>query len=323
MLSINRVAGYVLGIDLDYKHIQYVLSDLQGNAVYSDMIEHNTDDYDTIIQMLVEQIRKYENKSSNSPYGLISIVIGIHGMVDKEENILFVPKYQWYQKNLKNDLKKIINTQIYIENNANLSAFAEKVYKYHNNNNLLTIILTSGIGAGSVINSKIQKGYHGYAGEIGHMIICPEGKKCRCGNHGCWELYSSEPILFDQLRIELNKQNLTYQNIKTMIIKKDPTTYRYLERFIKFLSLGLNNIINSTNPETLVINSEILRLYPNSIQKIEGNLKSSISQYREIVLSNLGNKACVMGAYALAIQRFLGVPELVLHKQSMCENDTN
>ena len=55
--------------------------------------------------------------------------------------------------------------------------------------------LSSGIGAGIMIDGKMHKGFHGYAGEMGHMIISQDGKPCRCGNHGCWELYSSEPSL--------------------------------------------------------------------------------------------------------------------------------
>lgn len=53
-------------------------------------------------------------------------------------------------------------------------------------------------------------------------------------------------------------------------------------------------------------------MYPDVIDKIKSNLHSSVSQYREIVISELGNKACVMGACALAIKRFLDVPELIL-----------
>lgn len=323
MLSIKGQAGSVLGIDLDYNQIQFTVSDLQGSPIQSDTITLETDDYDAIVQLLIKHIKEYDEKYSDSRYGLVNVMIGIHGTVNKDESILFVPKYQWHNKNLKAQLNKELNIPISIENNANLSSYAERVYKHHNSDNLLTLILTSGIGAGIMINGELHKGYHGYAGEMGHMIISPDGESCRCGNHGCWELYASEPALFDQLSKELDRPNLTFEDVQDLVVTQDPLVCKQLDQFIKYLSIGLNNIINLYNPETLVINSEILQMYPNVIDKIEDSLVSSVSQYRKLVLSDLGNKACGLGACALAIQRFLEVPELLLTIPEEANLDSN
>src|SRR5690625_5276076 len=136
-----------------------------------------------------------------------------------------------------------------IENNANLSAYAEKVYQYHGSKDLVTIILTSGIGAGIIIDGKLQKGFHGFAGEMGHMIIAPNGKSCRCGNKGCWELYASEPVLIQQIAQKLNRPNLTMDDLQELIAEADPVAMKELTTFIKNLSIGLNNVINLYNPE--------------------------------------------------------------------------
>ena len=85
-----------------------------------------------------------------------------------------------------------------------------------------------------------------------------------------------------------------------------------MEQYIIDVSVGLNNIINIYNPETLVLTSELLKLYPNAVDEIKSNLNSTVSQYGDLFISDLGNKSCVMGACALAIQRFLEVPELIL-----------
>lgn len=313
MLSINRRVGYVLGIDLDYQQIQFTVSDLQGNTVDNETIIPDTADYDSIVQILIKYIKQYNNNHSNSRYGLVSVVIGIHGTVNNDESILFVPQFRWHHKDLKRDLEKELNDiNLFIENNANLSAYAERVYKHHKSDNLLNIILTSGIGAGIVIDGKLHKGYHGYAGEMGHMIIVPDGVPCRCGNYGCWELYASEPSLFEQLSKMLNRPNIAHHEVCNLLKEQDPTTIELFKRFLTYLTIGLNNIINLYNPETIVLNSEILRNYPNVVEEIKSNLKSSVSTYREIVLSELGNHACVLGASALAIQHFLDVPELIL-----------
>ncbi|WP_249872576.1 ROK family transcriptional regulator [Oceanobacillus saliphilus] len=311
MLSINGEAGYVLGIDLDYEQIKYRISDLQGNMVYTETVLCNTDDYDESVNVLIKLIQKYKKKYAGSHYGLVQTIIGIHGTVNNDETIFFVPKLQWHSKNLKGDLEKALDMNISIENNANLSSFAERVYKHHHSNNLLTLILSSGIGAGIMIDGKLHKGYDGYAGEMGHMVIWPDGRKCRCGNHGCWELYAAERVVYSSLAEKLSKSSCDFDDLKQLTAENDPTTREVMKTYIKHVSIGLNNIINLYNPETLVINSELLKLYPNAVEELEEYLISSVSSYREIVLSDLGSNASVMGACALAIQNFFEVSEIV------------
>lgn len=105
---------------------------------------------------------------------------------------------------------------------------------------------------------------------------------------------------------------LSYADVKELLKNKDTTTHEYLSGFIEYLSIGLNNIINIYNPETIVLNSEILRFYPNAIQEIEHHLKSTVIQYRKIVLSQLGNKSAAMGACASGISCFFDVSDLSL-----------
>lgn len=315
MLSINKNAGYVLGIDLDYNHIQYTVSNLSGNPVHYDSFTLENNDYEEIIRLLVKQISEYQNIYSDSRYGIISVIIGIHGTVNLDNSIYFVPTYQWQNKSLQADLNKELDISISIQNNANLSAYAERVYKYHESNNLLCIILSSGIGSGSMVDGKLHKGFHGYAGEMGHMIISKDGEACSCGNRGCWELYSSEPRLFERLAKQLDMPTITYNDVETLIAQQEPITMQLINQFIIDLSIGLNNIINIYNPETLVLTSEILAMYPNAITEVKNNLNSTVSQYGGLFISDLGNNSCSMGACALAIQRFLEVPELILTLQ--------
>jgi predicted NBD/HSP70 family sugar kinase len=312
MLSINRKAGYVLGIDLSYKQIQYTLSDLQGNPVYNHTEHLQTDEYEEIIKILIKHINKYNKKCSDTRFGLVNVVIGIHGIVNKNESVNFVTNYQWHNKNLKDDLKKKLDLNIHIENNANLSAYAEKVYKHYSCQHLISIEFSSGIGAGIIVDGRIQKGHHGYAGEIGHMIIYPNGMPCKCGNRGCWGRYASVANFIAKLAEQLNNPSLATKDIQNLIVEDDAVIYEQIEKYISDISIGLNNVINFYNPETLVLNSEVLKIIPNAIEKIQNHLSSAVSHYCKIVLSEFENKACVMGACALAIQRFLEVPELSL-----------
>lgn len=312
MLSLRPHAGYALGIDLDYRNIRFTISDLLGNPVLSDKVELENSNYDEILQILIDQIRGYQEKFSQGRFGIVGVAIGIHGTVKNDETISFVPQHKWYNKDLKGDLEKKLNMVVYIENNANLCSFAEKVFHCHQSENLISISMYSGIGLGFLINGELVKGYHGYAGEMGHMIINPDGKPCNCGKSGCWELYASEVSFIKQLSNKLDKPKLTYEDIKNLVNARNLEVLIQADEFLKYISIGLNNIINILNPETLVINSELLKLFPDAVSKIKSNLKTSISNYKELFISNLGTNACVMGACALAIKNFLEIPELSL-----------
>ncbi|WP_430132455.1 ROK family protein [Neobacillus pocheonensis] len=175
----------------------------------------------------------------------------------------------------------------------------------------------SGIGLGMMVDRQWLKGYHGYAGEIGHMIIVPEGKPCRCGKLGCFEQYASEASFFKQLAEIKNIDVISFEALKDWIYNQEPITCCQIKKFIKFLTVGLNNIINLYNPEIIVINSELLRLYPDAILEIKKQLNSSVGHYRELVISEFGKKACIMGACALGIKNFLEVSEISLSVASI------
>jgi predicted NBD/HSP70 family sugar kinase len=312
MLSLNGQAGYALGIDLDYGQISFTLSDLLGIPVTSNIIPIHTTDYAEILHLLIEQIKKYKADFTNSRYGIVGIVIAIHGLVSKDEVIHYVPRFKWHDINLKSDLEREIDITIHLENNANLSSFAERVYVHHETDNLLCATLYSGIGLGMMMNNEFFRGHEGFAGEIGHMIVVPGGKQCNCGNKGCWEKYASESSIFEYLSEKRHIKNLTHEHIQNWLNEGDEEVHELMEQFIFYLSIGLNNMINMYNPDVLVIDSELLRIYPDSLNKIRENLNSSISHYRELMISSIGKGSCVLGACALAIKQFLDVPMLNL-----------
>lgn len=312
MLSLNSEAGYALGIDLDYGQITFAMTDLLGRTVSSNIVKIETTEYSEILALLVKHIKLYKEKYTSSRYGIVGIVIAIHGLVSKEQLIHYVPRLGWNDVHLKEDLKKALGFEIRLENNSNLSAFAERVYIHHNTDNLLSATFHSGIGLGMIINNKFFRGHDGYAGEIGHMIVEPGGRPCKCGNKGCWEQYASESHIMASLSEKKNLSHISYSQIQEWINEHDQEVIETMEQFIYYLSIGLNNMINIYNPDVIVIDCELLRIYPDSIDKIKQNLTSQISHYRELTISTLGKNSSPLGACALGIQYFLDVPVLNL-----------
>ncbi|GGD72259.1 ROK family transcriptional regulator [Paenibacillus nasutitermitis] len=312
MISINAKAGYALGIDLEFGRITFMLTDLLGRRVSSKIIPIETTGYAEILALLIDHIANYKKDYTDSRYGIVGIVIAVHGLVSTDEMIHYIPRLKWKQANLKQDLEQALGIDIHLENNANLSAFAERVFIHHETDNLLCATLYSGIGMGMILNNKFFRGHNGFAGEIGHMIVVPGGKPCGCGNQGCWEKYASETSIFETLSAKKQIPNVTYEQIGQWINEGDTEVHEIMEQFIYYLSIGLNNMINIYNPDVVVLESNLLRIYPDSFQKIKKNLNSQISHYRDLFISSLEEKSSIMGACALAIRDFLDVPILNL-----------
>ncbi|MBS4206939.1 ROK family transcriptional regulator [Bacillus sp. FJAT-50079] len=313
ILRLNRKAGYALGIDLDKSQVIFTLSDLLGSPVQSKVVSLHTIDYEEIVKLLTDYISNFKNICKDSTYGITGVVIGIHGTVSNDEIISFVPQLHWREKNLKADLEKQIALPIHIENNANLTALAERVYKHHHSDSLLSITMQSGMGLGMIMKGELLRGFHGYAGEMGHMIVVPDGKECACGNHGCWEQYASEANFFRELAKESDEPKLTFLDVKTLLKADHQQTHQKMNNFIKYVAIGMNNLINLYNPQTIVLNSELLRIYPDAVNVIKQQLTSRISHYGELFISDLGENACVMGACVLSIKNFLGISNLSLN----------
>ncbi|MBS4177891.1 ROK family protein [Lederbergia citrea] len=312
ILSLNRKAGYALGIDLDKGQVIFNLTDLLGYPVHTETVQLETTNYEEILDLLSTYISDFKSRCQESAYGIIGVVVGVHGIVSSEENIHFVPQLQWRNQNLKADLEKKIAVKVFVENNANLTAFAERVYKHNQSDHLLSITMQSGIGLGMMTNGEILKGFHGYAGEIGHMIVVPDGEPCPCGNQGCWERYAAESSFFRELAEKYGRHNADFHDIQAWLDAKDPVMHELIDCFIKYISIGLNNVINLYNPEVIVLNSELLRLYPDAVKKIKARLTSTISHYDELLVSDFGKQACVMGACVYGIKNFLEISDLNL-----------
>src|SRR5699024_7848513 len=165
--------------------------------------------------------------------------------------LLYSPPNQIELTPLLAMLKATYNVPVFVDNNANMAVLAEKSFTEYQSN-LFCVTLSSGIGLGILLNDEVFRGFTGYAGEVGHMIIKKNGIECRCGNKGCFERYASDEVL---------KQSIASQNIKLYdypsyaSLKADEKTNRIFEEYISDIAVGLNNIINIFNPKKLVINS--------------------------------------------------------------------
>jgi N-acetylglucosamine repressor len=309
MLVFNKNAGFSIGIDIGVDDLNGILTDLKGNIVLEDHQQLDHPDAETIKDRLFSMINGFIGQMPESPYGLIGIGLGVPGLVNNDHQIILAPNLNWYKDiDLKKLLEQEFHVPVFIENEANAGAHGEKEFGAAKNfENLVFVSVGTGIGTGIIIHNELYRGDIGFAGEMGHLTIDLNGPKCRCGNRGCWELYASEKALLKFQPDHLQK--ITKQELINLANQNDPEILSALQNFGYYLGVGLVNVLNTFNPQAVVIRNDIIEALPIVLNSLQNSISSRIidqlaSRY-ELLVSSLGKNATALGASSLVIEHFL------------------
>ncbi len=309
LLCFNQKCAYAISIDLNAEYISVYLSDLKGEKVYSSHYNNNLNTL-TLLDKLKAIIKHTLTLVPNSKYGVVGITIGIHGITFKNE-VIFTPYYDLTKLDMASDLSKTFDIPVYLENEANLSVIGEKTF-FNNYSNIVNISIHTGVGLGIIIDNKLYTGYNGFAGEFGHSIVVPNGKHCPCGNNGCLEQYISKTSL---LKNYSELKGFEVKDIDVLIsdyLYGDIEANQVITSFIDYMSIAINNILNTFNPHIIIINSDITTYLPNIIEKIKNSMNSRMSEFINIVPTTLQNHSILLGGIYIVSKNFLKIDNLVL-----------
>ncbi len=309
LLSLHKKAGYVICIDMGVDTISALVSDLLGEDCSLKQIKTPKNSAN-IINVLIDLIESMK-LSKDTPYNLVGITLGIHGVIANNQ-VSFAPYYNLSGINIADGLEQHFNTPVYLENEANLSVIGEKTFQF-DYANIANISVHSGIGLGIIVSHQLYTGYNGRAGEFGHTIIEIDGRQCPCGNKGCFEQYASERSLLHEFAILKGVEEMNFEQFRAAYEENDPDAEKIMNDFIKYMSIGVNNILNAYNPDIVVINSSFTIFFPHIIEKIEAALTSRMNSYIRIVPSVLQDTSILLGGICVAIKGFLGVDMLKLN----------
>lgn len=303
LLEFCKENGNIISIDLGVNSIVAFTSDLKGNNCGLKQYRNHYK-REEIINGLLGIIRRTMSGLSKTPFGVVSICIGIHGTVHENE-ITFAPYYDYAYLPIAKTLESELGIPVILENEANLSIIGEKCFCF-NAQNLIGISVHSGIGVGIIINGKLFTGRNGNAGEFGHTIVEAHGRKCPCGNQGCLEQYTSERAILNDYAKALNINSTSIDKLIADYNNGDEIAISMINRFVSYIAVGINNLINTFNPEVVIINSGFTIYIPDLIERIDTELKNRMN-HCPIVPSGLQDTSILLGGVCTCINSHLGV----------------
>jgi predicted NBD/HSP70 family sugar kinase len=165
------------------------------------------------------------------------------------------------------------------------------------------IQMSSGIGAGLIVDGRPYHGHRGTAGEIGHVLVDEQGLICRCGNRGCLETLASGPAMLALLRSSHGE--LTVERMIEMAREGDPGGRRVIADAGRAVGQVVASLCNLFNPEMVVVGGDLsaageLLLDPLR-ESIERYALPAATEKLDVVAGELGERANLLGALALAI----------------------
>lgn len=224
-LDINPGSFYALGVHVRQDRIEAGIMDFKGRVVkdYYFPFEEVPDQRE-IMPLLLRHAETI--LAENQRLNILGIGLGSIGLVDYAGGeIISAKNMGWEQVRLVEFMRSHVPVPVYLDNNVNAMALAEKLFgRAKATKNFIFIYIGRGIGSGLVSNGEIYRRGRAGSGEFGHMTYEPDGQPCWCGNHGCLELYASGRVLmkaFNMSRVKELAESARQGNADAMAAIRD------------------------------------------------------------------------------------------------------
>jgi glucokinase len=313
------------GVDIGGTKLSTALVDHDGNIIDKSVVyDHVDKPEDIFVEQVALNIKTLFRKNLLEEEDVTGIGMGCAGHLRFRDGVMITTSNLKGFKNypLRDAVQSNFKIPVILDNDANAQAFGEFNFGAGKGfNSMIFITISTGIGAGIIINHKLYRGLTGTAGEFGHTIVNPDKDLlCTCGNKGCLMSCAcgmALPHLFEQkikqgmaTSLEL-PENFDYSVIDGKFIKEgfdrgDPVSKEIILDSGFYMGLGLYNIFQVFNPPIIVLGGGLLSWGDIYLEKIKKTFyeyaRDMIFDPLEIVVSKIGPDAGVIGAASLPLE---------------------
>lgn len=303
-LHIKADAIYAIGVHLSRQRVETLLMDAQMNIItYNTGEDYKKFDPEEIINCLFANINKIMEYAKKKEIDIGTIGIGIPGPLDAQTGVVKQPpKFKgWKDVPLGSIVQKEYGIPVWIENDANVSALAEKwLGSGRNMHNFICVLLNEGIGAGVIINDELYQGTFNFVGEIGHFLCYEQGQF----------KYLEDITGVDVLLYLANSQGLPVKSLKeiTELLQQDNQIAKSIvKKIATWMGSAILNAIHMIGPQTVFIGGKMAVLREPLIQPIREIVSHYLfgEQAVNIQFSSISSNAVPSGAGIYAMVHWL------------------
>ncbi len=326
VLEFQDEAFGILGVDIGAAHVAVALTDLRGQVLAWKQAAHPVRDDPEGTKQLVAELSDGCLASWGGGTGrLVGVGIAVPSPVSPAQPRVLseVALPAWRGRNWLDDLEVRYGVPVLVDNDANLGALAERWWGGGLGvDDFVYLKVATGIGAGHIVRGEIYRGATGIAGEVGHLVVDPQGPPCPCGLAGCLTTFvgsraleeRAAAMVGDYPESTLAGVSQTVDAIVDAALAGDPLARQVVHEAAEHLGFAVAGIVSTLNPAMVIVGGGLSRtgdLLLDPLRDVIGrrSLITSVAGTR-IRASDLGEQATARGAATLVLQAALDDPRL-------------
>lgn len=271
-LALDPGSGQFMGVDFGHRRVHVVIADASHEILVSGSTRYDDEaSWRTRIDLAFELIDRLGAETGVHYGALQGIGIGVPGpyptQTTASPHATAVPVLHGSADDVDAAFVGRFDAPVIVDNNTRLAALAEAISGSNAVDDLIYVRLSDGVGGGLVVGGRLVTGSTGLAGELGHVMVEPDGKECRCGKFGCLETVASVPAILATCR-RLGVRLETLDDLKAAVGRSHPV----VDQVLRDAAAALGHVVGTTamalNPAKIVVGGEITRIAPVIVQQV-------------------------------------------------------
>ncbi|WP_328557002.1 MULTISPECIES: ROK family transcriptional regulator [unclassified Streptomyces] len=300
-----------IGAEVGVDHLAVCAVDLRG-VVRARAVLHGTNRgraAGPVIRELTALVRQVVAEAEREGLWPAGLAVAVPGLVARDaRTVVRAPNLDWHDTDLGTLLPAEL--PLTVDNEANFGGLAELWLGDGAPRDFLHVSAEIGIGAAILVDGRLLRGTRGFAGELGHVPVRPEGPACPCGGRGCLEQYAGEEAVLRAAGLEPGEDRVGL--LARRAADGDPGVRRALRDAGTALGIALTGAVNLLDPETVVLGGALAGLAPWLLPSLEGELaRRTAGPACPVSVSRLGSEGPLLGAAHSVVRGVLDDPASV------------
>lgn len=308
-----------IGVELNAEGLTVLLLDLRCSVVDSRIERIRSIERDDVLAQMLGTVDEMIRENQLEPASLLGIGIAVQGSVDREGTTSLYNSFfrDWQNVPLKSLCESHFGVPVHVMHDPVCIALAEQWCRKPRSVDFALFRLSYGIGMSYIARGAPVQGHSGRAGELGHMVLNPDGPVCSCGNRGCMESYCSIRGLAHRILCKAQQGGLTLPTSLQQAVDRDVTSMKRIvdwgaERARSgdaalvplfhdaavYLGIGIANIVSLFNPACIILTGELLDyrdLLFEEARLVAQRAAWKLSEF-EVIISEGGRRQASVGA---------------------------
>jgi len=313
---------YIIAIDIGGSKVLCGILDRSGKILMrSRELTCVTGDPQAVIDQTERMVGEMKLAMGLWEQDILGIGVGVPGPLDYQAGIVEEsPNLKWLKYPVREELSKRLGAKLLLDKDTNVAALGEYYYGCNCQcRHLIYITVSTGIGGGIIADRHLLHGQNGGGGEIGHMVVAPEGSQCGCGRRGCLEAMASGLAVAREANALIARgagqrilasvcpgQPVSAREVAQAARQGDEEALGLIDRIGRYLGMGIANLVNIFNPERVVLGGGMALglqdlLLPVIQNEVMNNVFSLHRRSLEIGMTRLGEDIVLAGCAAMVL----------------------